>query len=194
MAHTFTIPTEEKAAAIGIVAACGLVQWIVYRCRGPGTRDADGRALPSCRMVRPMIRVVRPLVVSILFCSLFLHGPWLLVWHESRGWRWLGVAMTIGGIALFLWAMRSLGDAYSPCNAAYMPAQIVTHGAYAWLRHPIYISNAIFLFGISLATGSCWMAIPLLAFVGIHTVQAAREEKQLAEEYPEYRDYQPRIH
>ncbi|MCA9262421.1 MAG: isoprenylcysteine carboxylmethyltransferase family protein [Planctomycetales bacterium] len=192
-AQLIVLPTREKTLAVGIVALCAVIQLRVYRRHRPVLSPEDSaQQLPSCAIIRPAIRFAKPFVSLLLVGSLCVGDPWMLIWHQSVLWRWIGVGMSVGGIVLFMWAMRSLGAAYRPCSAVVLPESIVTHGPYRWLRHPIYLSNEIYMLGIGLATGSAWMALPLIVFGLVHLYQARREERQLAEGHPQYRDYQRR--
>jgi protein-S-isoprenylcysteine O-methyltransferase Ste14 len=70
--------------------------------------------------------------------------PTRLTW-----WRVAAAAGFIGFVALRLWAIRTLGRFYSHKVARQPGHLIVTHGPYAWLRHPAYTgmlgANATFV-------------------------------------------------
>ena len=83
------------------------------------------------------------------------------------------------GAALFVWALRS-----APTDAD--AQQLVTAGAYQWLRHPIYLAFVAML----LATGLLLSAGPklllsILLYVGGSELRIASEEGELAERFPE---------
>jgi protein-S-isoprenylcysteine O-methyltransferase Ste14 len=88
---------------------------------------------------------------------------------------------------LFTWSLRS-----APANAT--SDTLVTTGAYAWLRHPIYLA----FFAMLIATGLIISArLPLLAaailYLAGSEIRIAVEEGELAERFPgAYSQYQKR--
>ena len=104
--------------------------------------------------------------------------------------RALGVALAIAGVALGMWGARSLGPSLTPGTEPLPDAPLVTTGAYAHVRHPIYAGLVLLLAGYTLA----WSNWTLALIVGIVALQyfdgkARAEERWLGERYPEYRRY-----
>lgn len=68
-------------------------------------------------------------------------------------------AMAIGGLALIVWAMRSL-----PPGTDLRPGPIVEptrRGPYRWLAHPMYVGNVIHLAGLGGLGGGFWNALAI---------------------------------
>jgi protein-S-isoprenylcysteine O-methyltransferase Ste14 len=103
--------------------------------------------------------------------------------------REVSVSIAVLGFAVSVWARLSLGR-----NIGFVPAErrIVTSGAYAYVRHPIYTGLFISIVALDLSSFS-WRNVGLdLAWVGLWVA------KTLAEEYflkgsVEYAAYAKRV-
>ena len=99
----------------------------------------------------------------------------------------LVAAMILAPVAaiLFIWTLRSQSP--SPVTG------LVTTGAYAILRHPLYLAFLLML----LATGLLVTTIPKLAasallYLAGTELRLASEEQELLDRYPHYSDYRQR--
>lgn len=119
---------------------------------------------------------------------LFDHDVWLVV-YRTPVTIYSGMALAMLGFGLFEASRRTLGRHYSPCFDSYVPTAIVTTGPYARIRHPIYTANQLVLLGITVFTGSLWIAANLLMLCFYYTRSALAEERRLAQEYRHYVDY-----
>lgn len=102
------------------------------------------------------------------------------------------VLSALGGLvgAWALWANRPGNFNIRPMPRA--GGQLVQHGPYRWIRHPMYTSVGCFAAGCAAAAGSApaWAAALLLAAVLV--AKAALEERWMAEAQPGYADYRRR--
>jgi protein-S-isoprenylcysteine O-methyltransferase Ste14 len=99
--------------------------------------------------------------------------------------RWLSVLVACVGFAITMWARISLGR-----NIGFVPAErrIVTSGAYAFVRHPIYTGLFINIVAVDLASFS-WMNVLLdVVWIAMWIVKSLVEERFLRDstEYAEY--------
>lgn len=110
------------------------------------------------------------------------------VWHVALGWAlivpgaWVGIVGT--------WVLGPNRTAYP------MPRQegrLITHGIYAWIRHPLY--SCLLLLGAGWA--SCWWSSAALAgtvvIAPFLSAKARLEERQLMEKFSDYRAYAERV-
>jgi protein-S-isoprenylcysteine O-methyltransferase Ste14 len=88
------------------------------------------------------------------------------------------------GAALFVWALRSV-----PRDAG--PDTLVTGGAYAWLRHPIYLAFLAMLVATGLVlSGGIKLILPVLLYIAGSELRIASEEKELSGKFREaYKEY-----
>ena len=104
--------------------------------------------------------------------------------------RALGGLLAGAGLALAVWGVRSLGPSLTPGTEPLPGAPLVTGGAYAHLRHPIYGGIVLLLAGYALA----WSNWTIALVVGIVALQyfeakAGAEERWLMGRYPDYQRY-----
>jgi len=97
------------------------------------------------------------------------------------------LVLALLGAALFVWALKSV-----PRDAD--ADTLVTSGAYAWLRHPIYLAFLAMLVatGLVLSAG-IKLILPILLYVAGSELRIASEEEDLAGKFPEdYKEYRRR--
>jgi protein-S-isoprenylcysteine O-methyltransferase Ste14 len=108
--------------------------------------------------------------------------------------RWLGALLIAAGLALAVWGVRSLGRSLTPGTEPLPGAPLVTSGAYAHVRHPIYAGIVIGLAGYTLA----WSNWTLALVVGLLTRayfngKAKAEERWLVQRHPTYEAYMRQV-
>jgi protein-S-isoprenylcysteine O-methyltransferase Ste14 len=108
--------------------------------------------------------------------------------------RWLGAPLIAAGLAVAVWGVRSLGRSLTPGTEPLPGAPLVTSGAYAHLRHPIYVGIVLVLAGYTLA----WSNWTLALVVGLlarkyFNGKAKVEERWLSERYPFYQSYMRQV-
>lgn len=106
--------------------------------------------------------------------------------------RLLGSVLTAAGLALSLAGMRHLGPALTPYPRPGEDAELREHGAYRFVRHPIYGGLVIGAFGWALAT-SPLAFVPACLLAGVFWGKSVREEAWLDERYPGYAGYRERV-
>jgi protein-S-isoprenylcysteine O-methyltransferase Ste14 len=111
----------------------------------------------------------------------------------ARPLQWLGLALVVGGILLFLAGLVALGRALTPFPHPREGAQLVTRGVFRIVRHPIYTGVFIGALGWALAH----LSIPGVACSVLLAVffdrKARREERLLRSRFPEYAAYERRV-
>ncbi len=107
------------------------------------------------------------------------------------GWiRWLGAALLVLGLATAGWGVRSLGPSLTPGTEPLPGARLVTSGAYAHVRHPIYLGVVLALAGYTVAWSNWTLGLVLgLIALAYFDAKAKAEERRLLERYPAYASY-----
>jgi protein-S-isoprenylcysteine O-methyltransferase Ste14 len=105
--------------------------------------------------------------------------------------RWLGVALTILGIAFALWAMVTLGRHYDLVLEVHQDHELVRRGPYSVVRHPLYTGLGLHFAGACLATGNLLLiAGTLLVSYPAFYLRARAEERLLRDQFgAEYEKY-----
>jgi protein-S-isoprenylcysteine O-methyltransferase Ste14 len=108
--------------------------------------------------------------------------------------RALGGVLAGVGLAIGVWGVRSLGPSLTPGTEPLPGAPLVTSGAYAHFRHPIYAGLVLLLAGYALAWSNWTMAFVVgLVALQYFDAKARAEERWLRDRYPEYERYARRV-
>jgi protein-S-isoprenylcysteine O-methyltransferase Ste14 len=108
--------------------------------------------------------------------------------------RWLGWLLAGGGLAMVVWGVRSLGRSLTPGTEPLPDAPLVVSGAYAHVRHPIYLGIVLLLAGYTLAWSNWTLALLTGAVaLGYFEGKARAEERWLAARYPGYAAYTRKV-
>jgi protein-S-isoprenylcysteine O-methyltransferase Ste14 len=110
--------------------------------------------------------------------------------------RWgvqvLGGALILRGAWLGFAGVRDLGSSRSPHPQPLKGGQLVTHGVYARVRHPLYSSLMHVAFGWSVVWGS-FAGMLASGLLTVWLIAKARlEEGLMRSKFPEYEAYQKR--
>ena len=108
--------------------------------------------------------------------------------------RWLGMILIAVGLVLLVWGVRSLGRNLTPGTEPLSTGELVTSGAYTYVRHPIYAGLVWLLAGYTLAWSN-WTLALILGWIALcyFDAKARVEERWLTERFPAYRSYQQQV-
>jgi protein-S-isoprenylcysteine O-methyltransferase Ste14 len=100
--------------------------------------------------------------------------------------RWpIATALAAGGVGLAAWAVTSAGDADVEGETA-----LVTDGAYAVTRNPMYLGWSAGVLGLAVASRSAWMLAAWALAVRALDREIRAEESRLADRFgAEYAAY-----
>lgn len=138
-------------------------------------------------------------VVQILLFGLVAFGPVALPgWPAWSGtWRTFTIVLglVLGGIGSLLafGGLFSLGSNLTAVPHPKEDAHMVAHGAYRFVRHPIYSGIILGSLGLGLLRGG-WLSLlyALILFI-FFDIKSRREEAWLREKYGDYAEYQQRV-
>ena len=113
---------------------------------------------------------------------------------QSEVISWIGVFFCIAGLLLFLWSLVSFGQSFRVGIDSDQPDKLVTNGAFAYSRNPIYVAFGIILLGQFLIFSNWILLIYLVAAIWLFHRQVLREEEYLKKHYgKEYSVYCNRV-
>lgn len=131
-----------------------------------------------------------------------LDGFWRTVWgvvrqpgslFELSGQRVVGLTFIVIGLTVMLVAQISLWRNYAATLVIREDHQLIQHGLYRWVRHPIYLGALIVVFGIPTYTSSLYGLLTMVAVIPILLNRIRLEEGLLIEAFGDaYRAYQKR--
>jgi protein-S-isoprenylcysteine O-methyltransferase Ste14 len=140
---------------------------------------------------------LRPLaLVFMTGLVAFLLEPSSMAWATCQlpsGVRWAGVGFGVGATVLIYWTFRSLGHNLTDTVVARRDAELVTHGPYRWVRHPLYLATALGVIATTLTTDNGLLAVTGTAAFGMIVVRTSIEEQVLIQRFgDEYLKYMRR--
>jgi protein-S-isoprenylcysteine O-methyltransferase Ste14 len=124
------------------------------------------------------------LMIGVVGLSLLYHAK---NWNLSV--LSLGIGCLVVGAGIGIAGAWALGRSLTPFPQPLPQAQLVRHGIYARLRHPLYTSVMFASVGWALAWHS-WPALLGACFlIPFFAAKARREERWLQDRFPDYASY-----
>lgn len=112
----------------------------------------------------------------------------------SVGLAVAGAALVVAGSAVNVLGRIRLGGNWANQVTVYEDQTLVSTGVFGLVRHPLYASLIWMFTGASLVYhNAAALAATLLIFVPAMWYRACQEEQFLAQQFPEYADYQHRV-
>ena len=136
------------------------------------------------------------LLAQLALIAAHLLPPWPA--PGSWGYAWPlplalgGAVLFLLGLVLALQAFLRLGPNLTPLPEPMAGAALVTTGAYARCRHPLYQAILLCSLGVTLALGSLLHLALLLGLCAVLGGKARREERALERVHPDYAAYRVR--
>ncbi len=108
--------------------------------------------------------------------------------------HWLGLGLVEAGVALLVWVQIALGVHFSGTLHLREGHQLVQHGPYARIRHPMYTSFLLLFTGLGLLTGNGLLAAIMLGSqVWVLGWRLPQEEAMLEQQFGDlWREYRGR--
>jgi steroid 5-alpha reductase family enzyme len=134
-----------------------------------------------------------PRLHHALLAAILLGAPLeALIVGGVREGREVGVLLFAAGVVVYRLAGRDLGDALSPFTEPREGVALVTRGLYRYLRHPMYLSQALVALGAPLTLGGRHVLLLAVPTILVLLVRVLREDEALARTFPEYAHYAAR--
>jgi protein-S-isoprenylcysteine O-methyltransferase Ste14 len=130
---------------------------------------------------------------------------WLGVWRfpeyagqqllaPSAAREYIGLLLTVCGLGFTMWARRALGTNWSATPTIKKEHELIQHGPYRLVRHPIYTGLLLAVFGSCLVAGRVWALCVLGMAAILLFMKFKAEEALLARQFPEaYLLYRRRV-
>jgi len=107
---------------------------------------------------------------------------------------WAGLAVSITALLFFVYTLVCFGTSFRVGIDESKPSPLVTNGAFAISRNPIYVCFILFFAGLFLVYCNIVTAVILLAIIPLVHRQILREERFLTDFYgDEYREYHKKV-
>ncbi|RMG26117.1 MAG: isoprenylcysteine carboxylmethyltransferase family protein [Bacteroidetes bacterium] len=111
-------------------------------------------------------------------------------WAQLPAWsRYAGLAVALLGLLVMGIALLQLGANLSPFPTPKTRSQLVQHGLYHWIRHPIYTGIILAALGGSFYTARPFRLLVSVALWLLFNVKAKYEERLLCQKFEQYQAY-----
>ena len=160
-------------------------------------RRSGERFLPDAQAVRQegtaafVARLLAFFLLLGVLVAFAINPPWMqrLDLPLAPALRWAGFALGLGSLVVWGWAQTLLGRQWSAQVALRAEHELIRHGPYAWVRHPLYAALGGVSIALALVTAN-WLFVGfgLLVLVFL-PVRILREEKMMREGVPGYAEY-----
>lgn len=144
----------------------------------------EGGAIPRSRegvwLLLGRVLVAVPLFGGVVTYSV---NPSWMAWASfaAPAWlRWLGVGLGALSVPSVHWVLSTLGRNVSATVLTKDQHELVRHGPYRWIRHPLYTTGVVLFAALGLIAANWFiLTFTLLALVSIRFVVVPREEQEL---------------
>lgn len=171
------------APSLPVFLALNLL-WGGYELLISHRRRADDGGAHDRGTLKLLWRVLYAAVALGVAAAFLGLGRFPAAWLEPL--RWAGCALIAGGLALRLWAIRTL-DRWFTVDVTLQPGHtLVGHGPYRRLRHPSYTGALLAFCGMALGLGnalSLLLIVPAVTWAFLRRIRV--EEAVLREGFGE---------
>jgi protein-S-isoprenylcysteine O-methyltransferase Ste14 len=179
--------TPHNAFAL-VIALCWTVAVVVWALSALFVKRTVER-LPGWARLLSLVGTIW--VFEIVYRTAGLR--WTL-WPQSAAVGVLADLLTIAGLAVALWARAVLGRNWSGRVVFKEDHELIQHGPYAYVRHPIYSGLLLMGLGTAVESGRLASFVLLAAVAVVLVVKAQLEERLMTSHFPEaYPQYRRRV-
>lgn len=124
----------------------------------------------------------------LLFAAYFMNFQFL----ELPALSWLSYPSLVVfglGVLMIVWGIVSLNDNLTPLPTPKRSSDLISHGIYKYVRHPIYSGIVIAMLGYALFSGSGFRLVVTVLLLVVFYFKSNYEESMLLERYATYHSY-----
>jgi protein-S-isoprenylcysteine O-methyltransferase Ste14 len=159
--------------------------WLLWAI---GTKRTQRRESSPSRLSYALFNVV---AFWLMFAG-DVPQSWLRVrlFPPMQWTAWLGVAITVAGLAFSIWARAYLGRNWSGVVSVKVGHELIRSGPYRWVRHPIYTGLILAFLGTAVVRHQVRGLIAVvLLYAGFKIKSRIEEQAMTATFGPEYAQY-----
>lgn len=183
---------------LGAIAGIGTLFYAIFRMILAQAKPGDHYTGAAHKVLRTRYLLVASLLFLVLGVVLWKPLPIRMHWLLQLGVSVLGALLYFPSLGLYLWGLFTLGESFNASSGfgvrLQRAHQLITHGPFAYMRHPMYLGVILVGWGGLLLYRTWTMLIFAVIMLGL-IVRARREEEALQEvfgrQYELYRKYVP---
>jgi len=178
--------------AITFILLVGMVLTRVWMLKRRGVQAMEFGKLDKSDFLIPPFALF---YIYLVFAAAFnLPGVSTQRLFESGAIAWVGGLFCLAGLSLMLWSLISFGQSFRVGIDTEHPDRLITTGAFAYTRNPVYVAFAMVLVGQFLIFPNWILVAYLAAGIWLFHRQVLREEAYLEQHYgQEYVEYRARV-
>jgi protein-S-isoprenylcysteine O-methyltransferase Ste14 len=166
---------------------------LYHRIRSQATREPLDRKQEGWFI----LTTLRPVALaSLLGTFAFIIRPASMAWSQlplPTEVRWCGVPLGVATAALLIGVFRSIGDNITDTVVTRKQHQLVMHGPYRYVRHPLYTATLLAALANGLVTANWFITATGLAAFVLLMIRSRTEERFLVQRFgDDYRQYRNR--
>ena len=179
-----------QLARTNLILALWLI-WLVYWVLAAFSSKPVRQVQPNWQRLLFLAQAV----VTAILLARQRWPEWLEVQLIGGGWTryWIAVAVIAAGLALTIWARRTLGGNWSGSVTLKEGHELVQSGPYRRIRHPIYTGLLLMILGTGLAGGRVHGLLAFPIALTALWLKSRVEERwmgaEFGERYAEYRQH-----
>jgi protein-S-isoprenylcysteine O-methyltransferase Ste14 len=127
--------------------------------------DRQGGQLQKAQGQRLLVPLRLLGLIGVLPLLGYIANPDWVAWARfvlPDGVRWIAVLVALGCLPLLYAVFSTIGNNISPTEATRSNHQLITHGPYRWIRHPLYTIGALCFLALMGVTTLWWLGLFLL--------------------------------
>lgn len=182
--------TVAKDEMMNVAEILKIAMLVYLFCVGLWFSTAQAKFASSSK-ARPLLFMMVGASVVTTFLTIFTTVPVAVPLVRIL----ISAVMTSVTVALIKWAFRSihkknLGLAFS----GIVPDEVVQHGPYRYVRHPLYLAYSIFWMSCAVLSASIFVALSAACVIALYYSAARSEERDLmgSDLGPTYQSYRQR--
>jgi protein-S-isoprenylcysteine O-methyltransferase Ste14 len=152
----------------------------------------------SWKEENPVVMVLLRISGLALWLSVILYmiSPRWMRWAQleiPQTLRWVGVGLGTVSLPLLYWLFSSIGTNITQTVATKKEHELITHGPYRWVRHPLYSVGTLLFIAFALMAANWFIGLASLVVFVMLMIRLPKEEEKLIERFgDEYRAYMKR--
>jgi protein-S-isoprenylcysteine O-methyltransferase Ste14 len=152
----------------------------------------------SWKEENPVVMVLLRISGLALWLSVILYmiSPRWMRWAQleiPQTLRWVGVGLGTVSLPLLYWLFSSIGTNITQTVATKKEHELITHGPYRWVRHPLHSVGTLLFIAFALMAANWFIGLASLVVFVMLMIRLPKEEEKLIERFgDEYRAYMKR--
>lgn len=173
--------------ALTFISLCWFVFAAYWLIKAFDVKRTVERQARVHRLLQGLLVLIMLLLIVGSFNALWPNR--LLIPHDPL-FLVLGDVVALGGLIITLWARTVLASNWSATATFKERHELIQHGPYKRIRHPIYTGMMLMIIGTAVVVGTLNALIAILFFLAFIWLKIRAEEQLLLKYFPDaYAEY-----